>query len=126
MQASGSLFLLGEHSGFAARNQSVIDVIAAAGGGDVPLPAGSIGTQYVTATFNGANLIVDDLNTGFFVPAAGTVTSPGTGIFFTTSEANGGGSGSGRSEEHTSELQSLMRNSYAVFCLQKKKQQKNT
>src|SRR3546814_6482152 len=26
-----------------------------------------------------------------------------------------------RSEEHTSELQSLMRNSYAVFCLNKKK-----
>src|SRR3546814_4034244 len=26
-----------------------------------------------------------------------------------------------RSEEHTSELQSLMRNSYAVFCLEKKK-----
>src|SRR3546814_6539024 len=26
-----------------------------------------------------------------------------------------------RSEEHTSELQSLMRHSYAVFCLQKKK-----
>src|SRR3546814_2180718 len=30
----------------------------------------------------------------------------------------------GRSEEHTSELQSLMRNSYAVFCLKKKKKQK--
>src|SRR3546814_8837879 len=28
---------------------------------------------------------------------------------------------SGRSEEHTSELQSLMRISYAVFCLTKKK-----
>src|SRR3546814_6579377 len=28
----------------------------------------------------------------------------------------------GRSEEHTSELQSLMRNSYAVFCLKKKTQ----
>src|SRR3546814_4655301 len=27
-----------------------------------------------------------------------------------------------RSEEHTSELQSLMRNSYAVFCLNNKKQ----
>src|SRR3546814_9651224 len=26
-----------------------------------------------------------------------------------------------RSEEHTSELQSIMRNSYAVFCLQQKK-----
>src|SRR3546814_5435368 len=31
-----------------------------------------------------------------------------------------------RSEEHTSELQSLMRNSYAVFCLKKKKQKKRT
>src|SRR3546814_6746721 len=29
--------------------------------------------------------------------------------------------GHGRSEEHTSELQSLMRISYAVFCLKKKK-----
>src|SRR3546814_8780127 len=32
----------------------------------------------------------------------------------------------GRSEEHTSELQSLMRISYAVFCLKKKKKQKIT
>src|SRR3546814_10800070 len=31
----------------------------------------------------------------------------------------------GRSEEHTSELQSLMRISYAVFCLKKKKPNKN-
>src|SRR3546814_6825254 len=30
----------------------------------------------------------------------------------------------GRSEEHTSELQSLMRISYAVFCLKKKKNRK--
>src|SRR3546814_2339510 len=30
-----------------------------------------------------------------------------------------------RSEEHTSELQSLMRISYAVFCLKKKKQKVN-
>src|SRR3546814_6391347 len=30
-----------------------------------------------------------------------------------------------RSEEHTSELQSLMRISYAVFCLKKKKNQPN-
>src|SRR3546814_5456553 len=30
----------------------------------------------------------------------------------------------GRSEEHTSELQSLMRISYAVFCLKKKKKYK--
>src|SRR3546814_6684880 len=31
-----------------------------------------------------------------------------------------------RSEEHTSELQSLMRNSYAVSCLQKKNTHNNT
>src|SRR3546814_8486015 len=31
-----------------------------------------------------------------------------------------------RSEEHTSELQSLMRISYAVFCLNKKKKNTNT
>src|SRR3546814_1374052 len=30
-----------------------------------------------------------------------------------------------RSEEHTSELQSLMRNSYAVFCLKKKNKTKS-
>src|SRR3546814_8045723 len=33
--------------------------------------------------------------------------------------------GLGRSEEHTSELQSIMRISYAVFCLKKKKNTKN-
>src|SRR3546814_3920250 len=34
------------------------------------------------------------------------------------------GAGRERSEEHTSELQSLMRISYAVFCLKKKKKRK--
>src|SRR3546814_4466913 len=33
---------------------------------------------------------------------------------------------SDRSEEHTSELQSLMRISYAVFCLEKKKKKRTT
>src|SRR3546814_2465366 len=37
---------------------------------------------------------------------------------------DGGGPASHRSEEHTSELQSLMRISYAVFCLKKKKNTK--
>src|SRR3546814_2547885 len=37
------------------------------------------------------------------------------------------GDGEGRrSEEHTSELQSLMRISYAVFCLKKKKKKNNS
>src|SRR3546814_6499195 len=34
--------------------------------------------------------------------------------------ADHAGAADHRSEEHTSELQSLMRNSYAVFCLKKK------
>src|SRR3546814_8408740 len=38
---------------------------------------------------------------------------------------HGGGDGAVRSEEHTSELQSLMRISYAVFCLKKKNKTKN-
>src|SRR3546814_7136897 len=37
-----------------------------------------------------------------------------------------GGVEQGRSEEHTSELQSLMRNSYAVFCLKKKNRIRHT
>src|SRR3546814_5923214 len=36
-----------------------------------------------------------------------------------------GAGGKDRSEEHTSELQSLMRISYAVFCLKKKKHDTN-
>src|SRR3546814_4741838 len=40
-------------------------------------------------------------------------------------DVQGGDSTVGRSEEHTSELQSLMRISYAVFCLKKKKQKHN-
>src|SRR3546814_3833485 len=42
-------------------------------------------------------------------------------------EADGGaGIDRMRSEEHTSELQSLMRISYAVFCLKKKKKKETT
>src|SRR3546814_1328992 len=40
--------------------------------------------------------------------------------------ASGLGDARSRSEEHTSELQSLMRISYAVFCLNKKKTTRNT
>src|SRR3546814_10642249 len=65
--------------------------------------------------------------------AAQPCTSDRIGCPPSTSRINRGGSGSpaqaGRSEEHTSELQSLMRISYAVFCLKKKKkhnQRQNT
>src|SRR3546814_7586489 len=41
--------------------------------------------------------------------------------FFQRQQKDGASTSSARSEEHTSELQSLMRISYAVFCLKKKK-----
>src|SRR3546814_3693060 len=41
-----------------------------------------------------------------------------------TSATRSASSAVGRSEEHTSELQSLMRISFAVFCLKKKKKKK--
>src|SRR3546814_4020851 len=50
--------------------------------------------------------------------AGATVASIGLGLAF----RRGAPRGRDRSEEHTSELQSLMRISYAVFCLKKKKQ----
>src|SRR3546814_7800620 len=43
----------------------------------------------------------------------------------TCSSASDGEKKHSRSEEHTSELQSLMRTSYAVFCLKKKKKYKH-
>src|SRR3546814_7974786 len=46
------------------------------------------------------------------LPAAEIAPDDAAGIFYTSGT---------RSEEHTSELQSLMRISYAVFCLKKKK-----
>src|SRR3546814_1629138 len=62
---------------------------------------------------------------------AATLASTGTPAFFVhPAEASHGDMGmitrediilALRSEEHTSELQSLMRISYAVFCLKKKK-----
>src|SRR3546814_1943072 len=50
----------------------------------------------------------------------------GVGAFVFTSTTSVFGNALTRSEEHTSELQSLMRISYAVFCLKKKIIQHNT
>src|SRR3546814_15380842 len=50
-------------------------------------------------------------------PFAEAVLKPAHGALVTSATLRAGGD---RSEEHTSELQSLMRISYAVFCLKKK------
>src|SRR3546814_2531359 len=51
------------------------------------------------------------------LPACKSLIQKGSGRVLMTHEQPGK---PGRSEEHTSELQSLMRISYAVFCLKKK------
>src|SRR3546814_8191283 len=67
-----------------------------------------------------------DVLTGTFVPSAGIDRdkfhlSP----FSASGKDMHSATTSGRSEEHTSELQSLMRISYAVFCLKKQKTRQN-
>src|SRR3546814_4393429 len=72
------------------------------------LAAAFFGAAFLAAAFFGAAFF---FAAGFFFAGAGAATGAAGGT-------------SGRSEEHTSELQSLMRISYAVFCLKKKKQPK--
>src|SRR3546814_7937613 len=70
----------------------------------------------------------DDVEFGLLFSSLGSSAAAGRG-----SHGNGSSGGNapclfqclGRSEEHTSELQSLMRTSYAVFCLKKKKRTNN-
>src|SRR3546814_4870173 len=59
-------------------------------------------------SYTGRNIIPDDVRATFADPA---VPDADPSRYYLR-----------RSEEHTSELQSLMRNSYAVFCLKKKNQ----
>src|SRR3546814_4770186 len=54
---------------------------------------------------------------------SGSADYAGVGGGMVNSGANAAYFGPVRSEEHTSELQSLMRISYAVFCLKKKNKQ---
>src|SRR3546814_1350835 len=61
----------------------------------------------MTALAHGGSALAQVAGTGEFAIGSGTISPPGP---------------LGRSEEHTSELQSLMRISYAVFCLKKQKE----
>src|SRR3546814_9865778 len=58
--------------------------------------------------------LATSLRTAYELSAAGPAPAATAAITAAVLESS-------RSEEHTSELQSLMRSSYAVFCLKKKK-----
>src|SRR3546814_3461809 len=100
-----------------SRNESDCGSLAVTGGNILP--------GHIMATDDGL----------LFTPVSiGKLTLPGRLIKTATAETRASDDGFvtpelidfyRRSEEHTSELQSLMRISYAVFCLKKKKQTKN-
>src|SRR3546814_1984112 len=79
--------------------------LAACGAGDtagrLPRPAGACQADPVGAAAGGPGA------------AAGAPDRP-------AGAAGGDGRGAARSEEHTAELQSLMRNAYADFCMEQK------
>src|SRR3546814_8834436 len=71
---------------------------------------------------------IETVNGGIFVGRGGNVAkgieTVNGAIGIVATELGGNIETVNRSEEHTSELQSLMRISYAVFCLKKKKNNK--
>src|SRR3546814_6195411 len=79
--------------------------------------------EVIHAAARGENITCILLNNGVFGETGGhmtTTTVLGQRTKNTLEGRNAAAHGYPRSEEHTSELQSLMRNSYAVFCLKKK------
>src|SRR3546814_5617618 len=93
---------------------------------DTPFPYTTLFRSRVDAGLVHRALVVGE-GVGAVGQGAGEAQQPGrhrsglsTGDEAVRLEAGGGGAGD-RSEEHTSEIQSLMRISYAVLCLQKKK-----
>src|SRR3546814_3741981 len=89
-----------------------------------------------TTLFRSLRALLDDLEAGRRLVGQ-TCEAPGLGRLGTARGGEGGDhglvgmggrrgepEGGSRSEEHTSELQSLMRISYAVFCLKKKTQRR--
>src|SRR3546814_4100601 len=95
----------------------------AAGVGDLrKIGSGNIGATNVLRTGKkgtAAATLLFDIGKGVAAVLVGMFLMDGGGVL-------GGAAAFFRSEEHTSELQSLMRISYAVFCLKKKKQPTTT
>src|SRR3546814_1560292 len=103
-----------------------IQLVGADGVDVVDRPAGGFDR---TADAVLASVFVDqaaDRPAGGVVDTGDAASADGDELLVLRLRAAGGPDrrGQRRSEEHTSELQSLMRSSYAVFCLKKKKKKK--
>jgi hypothetical protein len=82
LQGGGSLFVMGENTGFMTRDNSIVSLITSAGGGTIAITTPN-NTQTVRAPFTGPNAI----STVTFQAAAGTA-NPGRGTFITTDGRN--------------------------------------
>src|SRR3546814_8472383 len=79
------------------------------------------GTQFDQGDFDNLGITNSGQNSATLTGFAGEVFGDAGAAYIDPDHAYvGNGCASIRSEEHTSELQSLMRISYAVFCLKKK------
>src|SRR3546814_1987527 len=86
------------------------------------LPARSVHTQGIVKVGPAVLAMLDHPEAPWTVTGLAKRAGMSRGSFAATFKESLGES---RSEEHTSELQSLMRISYAVFCLNKKKNTRN-
>src|SRR3546814_6049153 len=80
---------------------------------------------YTTLFRSVAQLFASEFD-GYVLTHAGETLPPGAALHMLLESGIPLAAIGRRSEEHTSELQSLMRISYAVFCLKKKKNTKTT
>src|SRR3546814_9732999 len=87
------------------------DIVISCVGTDDDLTAITLGQDGAFRTMKPGSLFIDHTTVSARIARQLFIEGESRGIFF-------------RSEEHTSELQSLMRISYAVFCLKKKKNNK--
>lgn len=85
LQGGGGMFVMGENSGFAARNNSVLSLIEAAGGGTLNFSSVS-STQTVLAPFTGPNAVA---TVNYAAP--GGVDDNGSGDWITTDGVGGTG-----------------------------------
>ena len=87
LAAGGGMFVMGENSGFMTRNNSVLALISAAGGGNLAFDSNILSQQTVMAPFTGPNLVTQ---VNYAAPGGVGVNDTGTGDFITKDVNNRG------------------------------------
>lgn len=81
----GTLVMIGENTGFMTRNNSIVALISALGGGTITVTEPISDTQTVQPPFNSPNVITD-----VTFPSPAATEDPGTGAFMTKDSGNRG------------------------------------